>query len=162
MTAPASSPSNSRLIQAVQMRRRQVDGLAEDDVWRPYLFRLTGIESLRAMNGRQLGMVLDDLTRQQAPTPGRIKKPNRWRSADPQARMVLTLWLKLYDQGKVRSKHDKAIDAFVKRQTGLDSASWLNDPSDAAKVIEALKAWGRRPVQTQGEALRQAQDEAHD
>ncbi len=155
MTAPASSHptnSNSRLIQAVQTRRRQVEGLAADDVWRPYLFRLTGIESLRAMNGRQLGMVLDDLTRQQTPAPGKVKKPNRWQTACPQAKKVLSLWLDLYRAGTARSKHDKAIDAFVRRQTDLDSANWLTDPADAAKVIEALKAWQRRPLrQAQGE-----------
>jgi hypothetical protein len=148
MTAAAASSPNARLVQAVQMRRRKVDGLAGDDVWRPYLFRLTGIESLRQMNGRQLGMVLDDLTRQEAPTPGRVKKPNRWKNACPQAKMVLTLWLELFDKGLVRSRHDKAIDAFVKRQTGVDSVQWLTDPADAAKVIEALKSWRRRPARS--------------
>lgn len=148
--APAFSP-NARLIQAVQMRRRKVDDLAADDVWRPYLFRLTGIESLRAMNGRQLGMVLDDLTRQEAPTPGRVKKPNRWRNACPQAKMVLTLWLDLFKKGIVRSRADAAIDAFVNRQTGLDSVQWLTDPADAARVIEALKAMRRRATRPQAE-----------
>jgi hypothetical protein len=152
MTAPASS-ANARLIQAVQMRRRKVDGLSEDDVWRPYLFRLTGIESLRAMNGRQLGMVLDDLTRQAAPTPGKIKKPNRWKTACPQACMVLTLWLEMFDKGIVRSRDDRAIDEFVKRQTGLDSAQWLIDPKDAASVIEALKSWRRRETRRPSEVV---------
>jgi hypothetical protein len=141
----APSP-NSRLIQAVQVSRRRVDGLAADDVWRPYLLRVAGVESLRAMDSRQLRLVLDDLSQKAAPTPGRMKKPNRWKTACDQAKLVLTIWLDMFDKGIVRSKDDGSIDAFVKRQTGLDSAQWLTDPADAARVIEALKFWRRREL----------------
>lgn len=146
MTSPAAPLPNARLIQAVQVSRRRVDGFAADDVWRPYLLRVTGIESLRAMDSRQLRLVLDDLSQKAAPTPGRVKKPNRWKTACEQAKLVLKIWLDMFDKGIVRSKDDRSIDAFVKRQTGLDSAQWLTDPADAASVIEALKSWRRREL----------------
>lgn len=141
-----STTGNMRLIRAVQVSRRRVVGLAADDVWRPYLLHLTGTESLRAMDSRQLRLVLDDLTAKEAPTPGRVKKPNRWKTACDQAKLVLTIWLDMFDKDIVHSKDDRSIDAFVKRQTGLDSAQWLTDPADAASVIEALKSWRRREL----------------
>lgn len=39
----------------------------------------------------------------------------------------------------------KPLAAFVKRQTGVDNPEWLT-PTNANKVIEALKAMGERSV----------------
>ena len=62
---------------------------------------------------------------------------------DAQARKIWTLWNELHEAGKVRDKSEKALNAFVKRQTKVESYRWLNR-YQASSVIEALKKWLKR------------------
>lgn len=59
---------------------------------------------------------------------------------DPMSRKIRALWLSLADVGKVVDRSEKALLAFVKRQTGKDRLEWCT-MADKDKVIEALKAW---------------------
>ena len=43
--------------------------------------------------------------------------------------------------GLIRDRRDAALEAFVKRQTGLERARFCHHHQDAKVVIEALKAW---------------------
>ena len=54
---------------------------------------------------------------------------------------VRALWIAGHNLGLVENPSESALAAFVERQTGLASSAWLRDAKDAAKVIEALKAW---------------------
>jgi hypothetical protein len=61
----------------------------------------------------------------------------------PQTRKIRALWSSLWALGAVEDESLSAIDAFVARQTGVDSARWL--PAEAAnQTIEALKDWCAR------------------
>lgn len=51
------------------------------------------------------------------------------------------LWLTAWNLGLTEARTDTALAAFVGRQTGIDSPSWVRDPADARKAIEGLKAW---------------------
>lgn len=125
-------------IRAIQACRRHVPGLDDDGAWRALLERVTGKTSLRAMNAPEMGRVLDALHAAGAPRKGGS------RYATKQARMARGLWAELGRAGTVRNPSDQALDAFVRRQTGIDAARWLTDPAEAGKVIEALKAMRRR------------------
>lgn len=50
------------------------------------------------------------------------------------------MWLALYNLGAIEDRRDSAMHAFVKRQTGLDHTRFLQEASDAASAIQALKA----------------------
>lgn len=67
------------------------------------------------------------------------KKP----AGNPQAGKIRQLWSEIHLAGGVEEASDTAINAFVRRQTGLDDYRWL-PPSTASKVIEELKAWKAR------------------
>jgi hypothetical protein len=56
---------------------------------------------------------------------------------------VRALWWTLYWLGAVDSPNDRAIDAFVERQSGVSALRFL-DSRQAHAVIEALKAWAAR------------------
>jgi phage gp16-like protein len=56
------------------------------------------------------------------------------------AKKIRALWLKLRDAGVLRDASEAALNAWVKRQSGIDRLQWLT-PADAAPVIEALKNW---------------------
>lgn len=51
------------------------------------------------------------------------------------------LWLTGWNLGLVDDRTDRGLAAFVGRQTGIDSPSWVREPADARKAIEGLKAW---------------------
>lgn len=62
---------------------------------------------------------------------------------EPQARKIWQLWQALHEAGAVRNPHEKALNAFVKRQTKVESYRWLNR-YQASEIIEALKKWQGR------------------
>lgn len=140
--APAAD-SGARLIKAVQTCRRKVAGLGDDDAWRDFLVRETGKRSLREMNNRELGKVLDALRAKGAP-----KAPPRRAGARhlPESRLAMkvrALWLSLYHLGAISDPSEAALNGFCKRQVGVDTVAWLA-PETAFKLIEALKARCKR------------------
>ena len=54
------------------------------------------------------------------------------------------LWIAGWNLGLIRDRDDRALIAFVKRQTGLDHVRFLRHGQDATKAIEALKGWLER------------------
>lgn len=53
---------------------------------------------------------------------------------------IRALWWSLYWLGEVESSDERAISAFVKRQTGVSALRFVDHKSGRA-VIEGLKAW---------------------
>ena len=117
-------------------------GIADDDK-RALYARVTGKDSLRAMTPAQHSAVLDELRRlgfkpmAARPTGGR-KFTGRY------AGKLQALWIAAWNLGLVADRDDKALEAFIKRQTGLSSERFLRYAKDAAKVVEALKSWMTR------------------
>ncbi|MBI2397692.1 MAG: regulatory protein GemA [Xanthomonadales bacterium] len=82
-----------------------------------------------------------------------VQKRARTAQADAgtQLALVKLLWSKLADAGQVRDASDKALRAFVRRQSekwnpdgvGYDAPELL-PPLAAQRVIEQLKRWCRR------------------
>jgi phage gp16-like protein len=144
----ARASTGQKLFPAIHACRKQVAGLAEEEVWRDYLRQLTGRDSLRKMTGAQLGRVLDDLHSKGArkAPPKRAFKGRARKLADgDQAQKIRALWLALWNLGCVADSSEEALAAFVKRQAQVDALEWL--PADKAhSVIEALKGWLARPA----------------
>ena len=59
----------------------------------------------------------------------------------PYVGKLRALWLTAWNLGLTEARSDTALAAFVARQTGIDSPSWVRDAVDARKAIEALKKW---------------------
>jgi phage gp16-like protein len=69
------------------------------------------------------------------------------RELEPYERKIWALWMKLADAGRVHQRSMQAINAWVKRQTGVDSIAFLT-AHQVEQVIESLKLWldrGREP-----------------
>lgn len=133
----------------VQIARKDL-GLREDD-YRSILERLTGKTSSAACSDAELGRVLDEF-KAKGWTPkvvaggkartGTAPIPNR--PADhPSARKARALWLSLWNLGEVRDPSEAALEAFARRQLGVDRLQWA-DQGTTYKLIEALKAIGQR------------------
>ena len=66
---------------------------------------------------------------------------------DPeQTKLIKNLWLRLYRLRQVRNPSLAALNAFVRRMTGISHVRWL-PPHEANIVIEALKSWLQRSSQ---------------
>lgn len=116
------------------LRARDID---KEDA-RDRFERVTGERSLKAMNENQRGAVLNDLNSDDLK---RTSKPPRKALTGPYAKKLQALWIAGWNLGLVRNRDDKALLAFVKRQTGLEHTQFLHDAGNAKKVIEALKGW---------------------
>jgi hypothetical protein len=109
----------------------------DEDTARDLYQRVTGKRSLRQMNDRELQLVV--AAQRQA---GFKAAPSGLQG--PFARKLQALWIAGWNLGIVRDRRDGALLAFVKRQTGIDHTRFLLDGREAAKAVEALKAWMTR------------------
>lgn len=112
-------------------------GIVEDDA-RDLYERLTGERSLRAMRPDQHKALIDELVRLGFKP---ASKGSGWRLEGKYAPKLQALWIAGYNLGLIRNRDNAALLAFVKRQTGIDHTRFLHYSDDAAKAIEALKAW---------------------
>ncbi|HOT82285.1 MAG TPA: regulatory protein GemA [Candidatus Defluviicoccus seviourii] len=111
----------------------------DDTAYRAVLARVTGKASSKGMSDGEMGDVLDEFKRLGwQPASPRAKAG---RASGPYAKKAQALWIAAWNLGIVRSKDDRAMMAFVARQTGLSHARFLTDAADARKAIEALKSW---------------------
>jgi len=137
MTAlnPNLEAVRKRQLGAIHIGKKKL-GL-DDDSYRAMLQRLTGKRSAAALGVEQLAAVIEEMRRLGFSTTRR-RPP-----ANGQARLIAVLWAEMYREGIVKNGTAKALDAFVKRQAGVEALEWLT-PEGANKVIEALKSWRAR------------------
>lgn len=124
-----------KAIAAIHVANKQL-GLDEDTA-RDLYERVTGKRSLREMNDRQLQLIVTEQRRQGF-------KPAEKGLQGPFAKKLQALWIAAWNLGIVRNRTDAAMLSFVKRQTGIEHTRFLLDADDAAKAIDALKAWMTR------------------
>ncbi|WP_269586183.1 regulatory protein GemA [Roseibium sp. Sym1] len=109
----------------------------DDDTYRDILERETGKRSSKGMSEVEQLKVISAL---EAIAPKQVGQT----VAGSYAKKLQALWIAGYNLGVVDNKSDKAMVAFLRRQTGLDHHRFLQDPQDANKAIDALKLWIRR------------------
>lgn len=114
---------------------RKALALNEDD-YRNILMQETGHDSAKHCTEQQLERVLG---RFEALGWKPLPKANgKGVAQNPMARKARALWISLYHLGWARSRDEKALEAFAKRQIGCERLVWAKQ-SDGYKLIEALK-----------------------
>ena len=113
--------------------------LGYDEDMRRNLYRaVTGESSAADMSEAQRSAVVAELRRRGFETASNgSRKPLE----GPYAKKLQALWIAGWNLGLVRDRDDRALLAFVRRQTGIDHTRFLHRAADGAKAIEALKAW---------------------
>lgn len=126
-------------IAAMHVAKKQL-GL-DDDTYRAALFQVTGKSSSAEMTEAQRQDVLEHFRQRgfKASSTAR-RKPLEGKFAGK----LQALWIAGWNLGLVRDRDDRALLAFVKRQTGIDHTRFLRHGEDAMKAIEALKGWLER------------------
>lgn len=128
----------SSSIAAIHVAKRDL-GL-DEDTYRAKLANITGKTSVKDMTEAERQKVLT-VFRSEGFKPkadrradGRLKLSGRF------AGKLQALWIAGWNLGIFKNRDDAALEAFVKRQTGLDAVRFCRDADDARKAIEALKA----------------------
>ncbi|MGS4886113.1 regulatory protein GemA [Roseibium sp. MB-4] len=109
----------------------------DDDTYRAFLEKHTGSRSSKDMTAGQRLTVISELQKL-LPAEHRLMATGKF------GKKLQALWIAGYNLGVVTNKSDKAMIAWLKRQTGLDHHRFLSKDEDAAKAIDALKIWFRR------------------
>lgn len=138
-------------LKILHVARREL-GL-DEDTWRALLARVTGKESLRAMDAGERRRVLEALKRQgfamrpRAGGAGRVARPSDKRYI----RLIHALWRECHERGIIGNGSREALRAFCHRFVAHGEAKVAVDPdlmdyAQAAPVIEALKKMVARGV----------------
>lgn len=123
-------------LAAIHVAKKQL-GL-DDDTYRAALVTITGKASTKDMSEAERAKVVAAF-RQRGfkPASNGARKPLEGKFA----KKLQALWIAAWNLGVVRDRDDKALIAFVERQTGLSHVRFLHDEGDAYRAIEGLKAW---------------------
>ena len=122
---------------AIHSIRRAAPQFTEDD-YRALLMREFRVSSSKTLSERQAAKLIEMLK----VTCGQSGYRGAAVTADgPYAGKLRALWMSAHNLGLVRSRDDRAMMAFVKRQTKIEHTRFLVEPSAAMKAIEALKKW---------------------
>lgn len=122
----------------------------DEDSYRDLLARETGRRSAKELTLDQAGRVIDRLKvlsgGSQAPVKAASKPlaEGALKLEGPFVGQCRSLWIAGWNLGVIENRTDRALVDFVRRQTEIETLSWLRDPAEAAKAIEALKAWINR------------------
>ena len=125
---------------AVFARRKQVPGLADDEVWRDYMERHTGQRSLKQLSPGHLGLLLDALAKDGAAkgaAPRRASTPK-----GDQVALIRQYWSDLAAAGQIEEADEARLLAWAVRQLKrpVDRLEWLSG-ADKSRLIQALKGW---------------------
>ena len=130
------------LIAKIHIAKSQLS--LHEDTYRALLLNVTGKESCAAMNFTELERVLErfkSLGFKPKKQPKRAGK--RPLANQAHASKIRALWLSLYHLGELSDPSEKALDAYVKRITKVNSLKWLH-PGQADQVIRTLYSWMER------------------
>ncbi|EJL1650765.1 regulatory protein GemA [Salmonella enterica] len=131
-----------RLIQFIHIAKNQLG--IDTDTYRQMLLSITGESSTSTMTPGQLNKVLNAM-KEKGFRVKPAKKAGTTRPLDdtPQVKKLRAMWLDMHAKGIVRDSSEAALQAWVKRETGVDSLKWL-EPEMASHCIEKLKKWRAR------------------
>ena len=129
----------TRLIKSIHARAR--DAGLDGEGRRALQVKHTGKRSLTDMKPWELRVVRQALR-------DKARDNKRGLNASPHRRLLRALWVSGYHLGVMQSASDRALEAWIVRQAGVDAArfAW----TDTGPAVEALKAWLARPVNQGG------------
>lgn len=157
MAHSSTGDQRTAKIRMVQVARRQLE--LDEEAYRAAIGRaVKGKSSCSDCTPLQLDRVIDELKRlgfkPRKPAAAKPKPERRPLDTSDEGSKARAVWLLLVEIGAVRDPSEAALNAYVRRQAGVDDLSWVRD---MLPVIEGLKAWAARKlpaaIQARMEAL---------
>lgn len=139
--APHAGHGNERLalIKKLHVARKAL-AMDEDD-YRSLMVRVTGQRSAKDCNVGQLRAALANFERLGFRPTGAAKRRDLGGGAT--VGKARAMWISLYQLGAIDDGSDAALEAFGKRQLGVDRLKWASE-REGFRLIEALKAMADR------------------
>lgn len=109
----------------------------DEDMRRDFIAREAGVRSTKELDAAAAGRVIDKLR----PLAGAATSGAVAGLDTPVGGKLRALWIAGYDLGVVRDRSDRAMLAFLERQSGVSHTRFLSNPGEATAAIEALKSW---------------------
>ncbi len=132
----APDPHRRTMIAKLHLAKKEL--ALDDEDYRVVLHRVTGQRSAADLSAAQLDAALKEMKRL-----GWQAKPASGRASNPAANKARAMLISLGLMGVIRNSSEQALNAFARRQIGVDRLSWA-DQSQVYKLIEALKAIANR------------------
>lgn len=130
-TADAAAAARKRDLATIHIARGAL-GMDEDE-YRDMLFALCRVRSAKDLDWTGRRKVLNHFKRLGWPKPAK--------RSSKQSKLLL-LWHQLAEVGAVADGSAAALNAFCKRQTGIDRIEFVDaSPSEFASLVESLKSW---------------------
>lgn len=126
------SRATARQISAIHAEAKRIG--MDDDSRRDLMFSVAGKRSSSDLDEKQAQAVVRRMKQLGGNRPLSATATGKY------APVLRALWLSAWHLGAVDSADDRALIAFVKRQTGMDHTRFLTDHAEATKAIEAIKA----------------------
>jgi phage gp16-like protein len=149
--ARAFKADNGRRALLAKVHLAKKDLRLDDDTYRDILERITGRRSSAECSVGELETLVAHF-RAQGFVPkvvgggksGTAPVLDRRRAADhPVAKKARAMWISLHQLGVVENPSEQALEAFAKRQLGVERMQWM-DQGLGFKLVEALKAMAER------------------
>lgn len=144
LAAPARFPADPQrrvMIAKLHLAKKQLD--LHDDDYRDALERVTGQRSAADLSRADLEVALAEMTRLGFTAAPKSGRPAARSSFTPVASKARALLISLGLMGVIRDTSERALEAFARRQLGVDRLVWA-DQAQVYKLIEALKAIANR------------------
>lgn len=111
----------------------------DEDTYRDFLAKHAGQRSAKLLSRASAGTVIERLR----DLAGDATKPKGAVAGldTPLAGKLRALWIAGYNLGLVRDRTDRAMLAFLERQTGVSHTRFLSEAGQGTKAVEGLKAW---------------------
>jgi phage gp16-like protein len=157
-------------IAAIHVIKGQLKASMTEEDYRALLVKLTGKSSSKGMTDTELLKVRAHLSglaekmgvnkprtlpTHQQHKPGETTRTGygrfgTFKVASPKERKVWAMWHDLGAKGKLDNPSGNALNAWVKRQTGMDQMRFCSD-QQMNGLIESLKLWAGREIPTTGQ-----------
>lgn len=133
-------------IKMIQVAKRQL-GLDDETYRAAIALAVPGKTSSSDCTVGQLDRIIDHLKKKgfkpKKPAGAPPRPERRTLDTSVEASKARAVWLLLVEIGVVRDASEAALNAYVKRQAGVDDLSWVKNMEP---VIEGLKAWAARKL----------------
>lgn len=136
-----ADPQRRVMIAKLHLAKKQLN--LHDDDYRDALERVTGQRSAADLSRAQLEAALAEMTRLGFTAAPKAPRAGGKAAFNPAASKARAMLISLGLMGVIRDSSEKALEAFARRQLGVERLAWA-DQAQVYKLIEALKAIANR------------------
>ncbi len=141
----SEKPITSAMLSTIHVLKQRAG--MDDDTYRDFLDREASVRTAKDLTIITGGRVIDRL--KEAAGQG-VGPRGAVAGLDTNiGRKLRALWIAGYDLGIVRDRTDKAMLAYLQRQTGVSHTNFLREPRAGNSAIEGLKAWLAREAKVE-------------